>query len=41
MGSIIGYDCAQITTRIRAELSSGFYHGPPMSLDRLSKYIDI
>ncbi len=39
-GNIIGYDGGQPTTWIRAELSSGFYHGHPMSISRVSKYLN-
>lgn len=36
---IIGYDQGKPTNWIRAEVSSGAYHGHPMNEDRLSKYI--
>ena len=40
-GRIIGYDGGVPTTWIRAELTSGIYHGHPMSLERVLKYITI
>ena len=40
-GQIIGFDGGQPTTWIRAELTSGFYHGHPMSIERVSRYITI
>jgi hypothetical protein len=36
---IIGYDQGKPTSWIRAEISSGSYHGHPINEDRLSKYI--
>lgn len=39
-GKVIGYDRGMPTTWIRAELSSGTYHGHPMALDRVKSYLD-
>jgi len=38
-GKEIGYDRGVKTTWIRAELSSGVYHGHPMAPDRVQKYL--
>lgn len=38
---IVGYDNGQPTSWIRVELSGGEYHGHPISLERVQKYIKI
>lgn len=38
-GEIIGYDSGIATSWIRAELSSGFYHGHPIAGERLANYL--
>jgi len=37
---VVGYDRGMPTTWIRAELSSGVYHGHPMADDRVKYYLD-
>jgi hypothetical protein len=39
--NVVGYDEGVPTQWIRAELSSGTYHGHPMNVKRLSKYITV
>ncbi|OFZ81100.1 MAG: hypothetical protein A2603_06940 [Bdellovibrionales bacterium RIFOXYD1_FULL_55_31] len=35
----VGYDQGELTRWIRVEYSSGVYHGHPMSIDRVRKYV--
>ena len=38
---IVGYDRGETTNRLRVELSGGEYHGHPMGIERVKKYVSV